>query len=104
MQDAPMRSDEDIRKEWDEALLAVLTPAPSLHERAEALDYELTRIESSLRAAIRFFSRSAGAARVRRIVCLRHTLDLLCFLDRHKGDAALAKRIRELKKVDDRGA
>jgi hypothetical protein len=74
---------------------------PSLEQRARALDYELSVIESSFRVALRITGTTATlSAQARRIVCLRRLLDLVWFLDRHSSDPVLRKRLAELKKEE----
>jgi IS30 family transposase len=92
--------DVELRRAWDEALADARKPL-TLHERAQALDEELTSLESSARAAFVISGRSSfSAARIKRIIALRQTLDLLCFLDRNQRDEILSHRLRELKEKE----
>lgn len=90
-----------LRQEWDEALLSALNHPGSLADRAEALDNEIARIETSLRVAyIANGRRGFAPTAMRRLALLRQTFDLLCFLDRHSRDAQLTQRIKELKHAE----
>lgn len=97
--------DEDLRKAWDAALLVAVATPCSLTERAEALDYELTRIEGSLRAGYIAGGRVGFPQdAMRRVAALRQTFDLVCFLERNARDEKLADRIRQLKKAEEYAA
>lgn len=100
MIDAP---DIELRQAWDAALTEALTPAPSLHERAEALDYELSRCEAAARLGYIANGRVGfNKDAVRRIAALRALLDMLFFFEKHAKDAVLSRRIRELKQEEER--
>jgi hypothetical protein len=97
-------SEAAIRAAFDELIAEAAVNMPSLQERAEALDYELSSTEGSLRMALAAAGRSRSMSVIaRRIICLRRLLDLVWFLDRNSGDPVLRKRLLELKKEEENG-